>query len=937
MSVFYSSGRGDDVEPGGRDTDVDRPSDNSITNDNSNTSNQLTTTNNAINSTKTSNTASNPQTNDPNFIDLGSFLTYFRQQMTYLTAYLTFVALPVFSGLTARYNTHYFEYAYTVSAVFISGFYAAFCIFIISTVVLAVVLYNVSKATHRTLYSDINTIKRTISVASQAAATKLHKILRRQSLNNNKNETFTYSELTTIFLIILCNVIIMVVVNSGYIVVVANYNTEVVTATQIALAIFKIGWNRWLQRLLLRKINNKKRYGNKHKNKHITNNTTDSDNTSKNGNKNNNNSNTTPPIQIEMSLNPVLRLSERKSSLTGTDTDIIYDTSLDTNHAQNGNNHTTLRPSSVRFSTDYSNHNTTDTNSTLRPSGALRSRTSSMRNDVEANFQMSNSIVDKNLESRTRTNSVRFSDAVAVPATQPHRHSNTHTAHSTTENSKNSSNSSSNSSNQNIITRDSEASENTTDTYNTYNTYQSTHRANNTVPNNNNNSHTNTTTTNSIMLLVSVELFNNIIIPCLATLVISPVCFNNIVNAPSNVVSTYNYLACDALYTENQFSVCISKTTLTATTTYFPPFNYSYQCSSVLVRNYASVYVFMFMIKTFAMHLPFVVLMLFYNWYNRHYNVQNKHKTNNKNNDGIGSSENSTASSNNNSTNDNSRMNTLIHLILPKLLWEVPHLKSPVLGQKKRLFSKELFVLRMISSFSLFLTFGVVFPPLAIVACIAMFTHTVGTQLILGRFVVLLRDEIEKEMAVINSLEQQSQNSSTEHEQVYNTHQSLVISEKLILLHTNITHYHTYQHILSHDIKNIQNLFWHSLYPIFPLTSIFYSFFIYDAYGDVVGWRKALWLVVLTIFMPVVIRIFLSLYENTRICVVYLTIKSKNEWRKSRLSRMSLFNVETWRSEVEEANNNKREVAEKSLDPSITTSGGTKDDHKMSNVVSDSV
>lgn len=85
-----------------------------------------------------------------------------------------------------------------------------------------------------------------------------------------------------------------------------------------------------------------------------------------------------------------------------------------------------------------------------------------------------------------------------------------------------------------------------------------------------------------IMLPAGLILFNGIVVPCMVTMFISPDCFYSVIVTPDAVQATYQYSTCDVLYT-NDRSVCTSYTTVTSTTSYLPPFNYSYQCSSVLV------------------------------------------------------------------------------------------------------------------------------------------------------------------------------------------------------------------------------------------------------------------------------------------------------------------------------------------------------------------
>jgi hypothetical protein len=93
-----------------------------------------------------------------------------------------------------------------------------------------------------------------------------------------------------------------------------------------------------------------------------------------------------------------------------------------------------------------------------------------------------------------------------------------------------------------------------------------------------------------------VSLFNFILVPCFVVACISPDCFNNVVVPAPTVTATYYYEDC-SLFTV--LYGCQAYTPRTATTSYNPPFTYSYECSSSLITFYAPTFVYMGFIVAF--------------------------------------------------------------------------------------------------------------------------------------------------------------------------------------------------------------------------------------------------------------------------------------------------------------------------------------------------
>jgi hypothetical protein len=128
---------------------------------------------------------------------------------------------------------------------------------------------------------------------------------------------------------------------------------------------------------------------------------------------------------------------------------------------------------------------------------------------------------------------------------------------------------------------------------------------------------------------------------------------------------------------------------------------------------------------------------------------------------------------------------------------------------EERYFSRNRFTLRVVNEIAILMTFGAVFPPLALIIFTAMCSYTLFTQLTIGRFIVLNSSRGGVEFCrLMRDVETDCKGVS---QQIVQTFGLLVF-----------------------------------------FSSVFYSFFLLDTLGDSVGWRRALWLVVLTCTLPIV-------------------------------------------------------------------------------------
>lgn len=251
-----------------------------------------------------------------------------------------------------------------------------------------------------------------------------------------------------------------------------------------------------------------------------------------------------------------------------------------------------------------------------------------------------------------------------------------------------------------------------------------------------------------------VVLFNSIIAPCAASACVDSNCFKNAFIAPETITSTYSityYISCTGVNCTTTQDVTYHSVT------FDPPFIYSYQCTSAVLTNYASVYVYMFLMVAFLKPVFLWLLAWAYE--------SSKHEW----------------------------FHRCMNIIVPSLLRPAT---DEYLLNSKSLFHKDRLILSLISKLAVFVTFGVVFPPLTIVIVIATITDSVLIIATIGRFLSSIEDPL-KLASFARKLDSECR-----------------CCEKLLF-------------------PPLMSL-------VIPFASIFWGFFVFDIWGDDVGFNKAL-------------------------------------------------------------------------------------------------
>ena len=110
------------------------------------------------------------------------------------------------------------------------------------------------------------------------------------------------------------------------------------------------------------------------------------------------------------------------------------------------------------------------------------------------------------------------------------------------------------------------------------------------------------------LAILSIILINNIIVPILAEAINDPHCFYNVFFTPDAVSASYTTNdVCIYLFEYDVSSTCYYSS-VELSTTYIPPFIYSYECSSALLVNYVTVFVYTFLALSLIGPLRIIII-----------------------------------------------------------------------------------------------------------------------------------------------------------------------------------------------------------------------------------------------------------------------------------------------------------------------------------------
>jgi len=284
-------------------------------------------------------------------------------------------------------------------------------------------------------------------------------------------------------------------------------------------------------------------------------------------------------------------------------------------------------------------------------------------------------------------------------------------------------------------------------------------------------------------LLIFIALFNNIVIPCCVVAVVSPNCFYNVFVAAPKVTSTYAYEICALV--DRTTGVCNIRLPLLSETSYSPPFTYTYQCSSSLVTYYAPAFLNMCIMGGFvAPVMQFVLYKL--------------HKR----------------------AVPGTTMHSVLDRMLARLLKPLHDTDVVTILQhytpSRPLFKAGRVLIIIYTYLALLLTFGAVFPPLAVAIFVTLCIVATVMRLRVGRFL--------------------------------NSAYKLELTDLIMRIETEC--------IGVGELSVVRNAMW----MLVVVCCWFYTLFIFDTLGDSVGFEGAYWVLIVMPLMSLCIYCFTTAF-----------------------------------------------------------------------------
>jgi hypothetical protein len=378
-------------------------------------------------------------------------------------------------------------------------------------------------------------------------------------------------------------------------------------------------------------------------------------------------------------------------------------------------------------------------------------------------------------------------------------------------------------------------------------------------------------TRNDLLFLSFMILLNNMIFPAIAIIFVSPDCLINALVSEASVSSSYSYQICSRYFFIGS-EACVQYLTYSITTSYSPPFIYSYQCSSIIIINYVAVFILMSIFEGIIQPCFKLLVKFLYDGYYEHGAVTNEGaqtigraeaglqvNTTHGNHPDLTISRMSQFIRDHNpsfydpsriSEKDDGRRQTeaysisnsfaqrdtvlinrrtrltvvykvetvppwyyrMIFAFLPYTLTPLVPEPSTEIKSALLLFDKNRIIVRITAYFMVIMTFGVLFPPLAFILCFTVISLTLYEEMVIGRI--------------------------------------LYESEKL--------NYPWYKKQIDRNCSGISNGLEYSLWTIVPVSCLFLGYIVFDTFGDDNGWKQALPPALVMMAVPILFLAFFT-------------------------------------------------------------------------------
>ena len=301
-----------------------------------------------------------------------------------------------------------------------------------------------------------------------------------------------------------------------------------------------------------------------------------------------------------------------------------------------------------------------------------------------------------------------------------------------------------------------------------------------------------------ILLTSCCLLFNNVLAPSISVAIVNPSCFYNLFVAAPTITSSYSYCSAYARALE------YCEETAYSLTSFNPPFIYNYDCASLFPMSYVSVYIYLTLFTGVIRPLLYVLIAGI-----------------------VGKMEGSDSEQKVQRGWCSSCMYSMLKSILPLRLRKlVPlqdtsmmsllgvsddmmmELDEEVLALKVIVFDRNRFVMTLVSLMTSMVSFGVVFPPLAVLSLVSIFTYTWFEQVSIARIL---------------------------HEANY--HPAL----------------RWYEEVLCRQFHQMKLFLQMALFPLIQVSCFLYAVLIFDTVGDQIGYKLAVIPAMVMVVVPVIV------------------------------------------------------------------------------------
>ena len=384
-------------------------------------------------------------------------------------------------------------------------------------------------------------------------------------------------------------------------------------------------------------------------------------------------------------------------------------------------------------------------------------------------------------------------------------------------------------------------------------------------------------------LLIGLSIFNNVLAPYISSIFINPNCFYYTIYSLPPIVAKYSFYYCTQWNVISKSVDCNEYEIAYHTTSYSPPFTYNFQCSSALLVSFSDIYLYRYLLTGLVM--PLGILLLKY----IHTRLDRKRKGNasslarnqnvqkffvllyhfsdsilplafklSEDTGGMGlyhisdtgivegrqteieMTKATTRSILHRGDNissfepnkENSNQND--EPISSSTEGSSPKHESPTSWNKftfsatylRLIFNKESYIIRFVGDLAVLLTFGLVYPPLAILVVLSICTYSTLIQLMLGRLLGM----IGRMRVMLSEDEDVGQGSSRGDSNLKSQREECLLTWNILRAH------------LIREIADIPAYCKLAIPYLSVLLMIFISFSLFDTLGDSKGASAAIWI-----------------------------------------------------------------------------------------------